>query len=303
MFQTMPLYSIHSEVFSTKPYRQFKKYVLRRLDLSSKESLRLFHSRSQGTVESYTKVIKKYVLYSKDENKQAFPATERSVRSFINSLDILEDKTTLNLLKPSFVFAQKCRDDPLISFNSSDLILEGIFREIGNNFPKKFNVSEVKEIDIRKFLLRALYGPRMREPYNPKLSEFRTGLRCLTSLFCLSRCADYMLLKKEDLIFEDSAVLIVWRKRKNNQRASRQTSLVPELEDHPLDLVSAFRHWISVVKLKDGQCINAKLGRNGAAIGTEGISRSTCYQDNKKICSSLRLSTISEKLCKSLGTR
>ena len=185
----MPLYSIHSEVFSTKPYRQFKKYVLRRMDLSSKESLRLFHSRSQGTVESYTKVIKKYVLYSKDENKPAFPATERSVRSFINSLDILEDKTTLNLLKPSFVFAQKCRDDPLISFNSSDLILEGIFREIGNNFPKKFNVSEVKEIDIRKFLLRALYGPRMREPYNPKLSEFRTGLRCLTSLFCLSRCA------------------------------------------------------------------------------------------------------------------
>lgn len=299
----MPLYSVHSDVFSSKPYRQFKKYILRRLDLSSRETVRLFHSRAQSTVESYTKVIKKYVRHSKEERKPAFPATERSVRSFIDSLDILEDRTTLNLLKPSFIFAQKCRDDPLISFNSSDLILEGIFRELGNNFPKKFDMKEVKEIDIRKFLLRALYGPRMRKPYNTKLSEFRTGLRCLTSLFCLSRCADYMLLKKEDLIFEESAVVIVWRKRKNNQRAARQTSLVPELEDHPLDLVSAFRHWISAVKLKDGQCVNTKLNRSGVAIGIDSISRSTCYQDNKKICSSLKLAAISEKLCKSLGTR
>ena len=165
------------------------------------------------------------MFFKEEERKSAFPATERSVRSFIDSLDILEDRTTLNLLKPSFVFAQKCRNDPLISFNSSDLILEGIFREIGNNFPKKFAISEVKELDVRKFLLRALYGPRMRKPYNPQLSEFRTGLRCLTSLFCLSRCADYMLLKKEDLIFEGSSVVIVWRKRKNNQRAVRQTSL------------------------------------------------------------------------------
>ena len=117
MFQ-MPLYSIHSDVFRSKPYRQFNKYVLRRLDLSSRESLRLFHSRAQCTVESYTKVIKKYVSYSKDKRESAFPATERSVRSFIDSLDIMEDRTTLNLLKPSFVFAQKCRDDPLISFNS-----------------------------------------------------------------------------------------------------------------------------------------------------------------------------------------
>ena len=299
----MPLYSVHSDVFSSKPYRQFKKYILRRLDLSSRETVRLFHSRAQSTVESYTKVIKKYVRHSKEERKPAFPATERSVRSFIDSLDILEDRTTLNLLKPSFIFAQKCRDDPLISFNSSDLILEGIFRELGNNFPKKLDMKEVKEIDIRKFLLRALYGPRMRKPYNTKLSEFRTGLRCLTSLFCLSRCADYMLLKKEDLIFEESAVVIVWRKRKNNQRAARQTSLVPELEDHPLDLVSAFRHWISAVKLKDGQCVNTKLNRSGVAIGIDSISRSTCYQDNKKICSSLKLAAISEKLCKSLGTR
>ena len=299
----MPLYSVHSDVFSSKPYRQFKKYILRRLDLSSRETVRLFHSRAQSTVESYTKVIKKYVRHSKEERKPAFPATERSVRSFIDSLDILEDRSTLNLLKPSFIFAQKCRNDPLISFNSSDLILEGIFRELGNNFPKKFDMKEVKEIDIRKFLLRALYGPRMRKPYNTKLSEFRTGLRCLTSLFCLSRCADYMLLKKEDLIFEESAVVIVWRKRKNNQRAARQTSLVPELEDHPLDLVSAFRHWISAVKLKDGQCVNTKLNRSGVAIGIDSISRSTCYQDNKKICSSLKLAAISEKLCKSLGTR
>ena len=81
-------------VFNSKLYRQFNKYVLRRMDLSSRESLRLFHSRSQSTVESYTKVIRKYVLYSKEERKSAFPATERSVRSFIDSLDILEDRTT-----------------------------------------------------------------------------------------------------------------------------------------------------------------------------------------------------------------
>ena len=299
----MPPYSVCSDVYKTKPYRQFVKYVLRHLDLPRKESLRMYHSRSQGTVISYTKVIKKYVRFSKKERKTVYPATERSVRNFIDSLDIEKDRTTLNLLKPSFVFAQKCRNDPLISFNSTDLILEGIFREIGNNFPRKLDANKVEELDVRKFLLRALYGPKMRKPYNTKLSELRTGLRCLTSLYCLSRCADYMLLKKEDLIFEESAVVIVWRRRKNNQRASRQTSLVPELEEHPLDLVSAFRHWLSVIKLKEGQSLNAKLNKSGRALGVESISRSTCYQDNKKICSSLKLSPISEKLCKSLGTR
>ena len=303
MFQIMPLYSVGNEVIRSRPFRQFKKYVLTGCELSTKESLRLFHSRAESTVTSYSKVLKKYVKYSHRGDSSAFPATEKSVRDFIDSLDILEDRTTLNMLKPSFVFAQKCRNDPLISFNSTDLILEGIFRELGNNFPKHFDVSDVKEIDVRKFLLRALYGPRMRKPYNTKLSELRTGIRCLTSLYCLSRCADFMLLKKEDFIFEDGAVLIVWRKRKNNQRASRQTSLVPELQDHPLDLVSALRYWFSIIRLEAGQIVNAKLTRSGKVAGSEGISRSSCYQDNKKICSLLRMSPISEKLCKSLGTR
>ena len=47
----MPLYSVHSDVISSKPVRQFKKYILRRLDLSSRETVRLFHSRAQSTVE------------------------------------------------------------------------------------------------------------------------------------------------------------------------------------------------------------------------------------------------------------
>ena len=299
----MSPYSVSREVLDSKSFQQFKRFVLRGLTLSPKESLRFYHSRAQGTVISYTRVMELYVLFSRDEGRSAYPATEASVRAFINSLDIEEDRTTLRLLKPSFVFAQRCRGDPLISFNSTDLMLEGILREIGNNFPKKFSSHEVSELDVRKFLLRALYGPRMRFPYNSRLSELRTGIRCLVSLYCLSRCADYMQLKKEDLVFEDSAVVIAWRKRKNNQRAERQTSLVPELVDHPLDPVRALRHWISVIDLKDDQYLNSKLSKKGKAIGLVGISRSTCYQDNLKICSSLKLSPISEKLCKSLGTR
>lgn len=52
---------------------------------------------------------------------------------------------------------------------------------------------------------------------------------------------------------------------------------------------SAFRHWITVIKLKDSQCLNARLSKAGKASGAESISRSTCYQDNRKICSSLKL--------------
>ena len=57
------------------------------------------------------------------------PWTWRSHTSKLSNqpspLDIVEDRTTLNLLKESFNLAQKCRDDN--SFKSSVLILEGIF--------------------------------------------------------------------------------------------------------------------------------------------------------------------------------
>ena len=292
---------IDNSVFKTKKFLQFDKYILRNLSMSGKEKLRLYHSRSEDTVKSYVKVIKKFVNYSAGE---PFPATETSVRQFVNSLSIEDDKTTLTLLKPSFVFAQKCRNDPLISFNTSDLILEGVFREMGNNFQKPIpQINEVREIDVRKFLLRALYGPSLREPYNDKLSEFRTGLRCLTSLFCLSRCADYQHLKKEDIYIDKDYVIIYWRKRKNNQRAERQMSMIPRLKDHPLDPRKAFKHWFSSTRLCNNQFLNAKLSKSGKAIGDKGISRSTCYADNKKICAFLRLVPISEKFCKSLGTR
>ena len=293
-------YIIDKNVYKSKKFLQFEKYILRGLQMPDKEKMRLFHSRAEDTIHSYTKVIKEYVKFSEDE---PFPATELSVRHFINSLSVEEDRTTLKLVKSSFVFAQKCRSDPMISFNTSDLILEGILREIGNNFKKPIRINQVRDIDVRKFLLRALYGASMREPYNEKLSEFRTGLRCLTSLFCLSRCADYQYLKKEDILIERDCVIISWRKRKNNQRAERQTSLLPCLMDHPLDPRKAFKHWFKVTKLKDDQFLNAKLSRTGKAVGDKGISRSTCYADNKKICSFLRLPSILEKFCKSLGTR
>ena len=55
--------------------------------------------------------------------------------------------------------------------------------------------------------------------------------------------------------------------------------------------------------MKKSQFVNAKIDKNGKAIGEAGISRSTCYGDNKKLCNELKLSKISEKMCKSLGTR
>ena len=56
------------------------------------------------------------------------------------------------------IFIKKVRNDPDISFNSMDLILEGLMREVGAIFRKKFNVDKVNELNIRKFLLRGLYG-------------------------------------------------------------------------------------------------------------------------------------------------
>ena len=93
-------YMIDNSVFKTKKFLQFDKYILRNLSMSGKEKLRLYHSRSEDTVKSYVKVIKKFVNYSAGE---PFPVTETSVRQFVNSLSIEDDKTTLTLLKPSFV--------------------------------------------------------------------------------------------------------------------------------------------------------------------------------------------------------
>ena len=207
------------------------------------------------------------------------------------------------VIKPALVYCKNVRGDPDISFNTMDLVLEGLLREVGNNFKKKPNFHIRSELDVRKFLLRCLYGPKMHQPFNENMLEFRTGVRNLTCLFTLGRCADYMLLRKEDFILEDDSVIICWNKRKNNQRGERQLSIVPKLEDHPLDLYKAIDHYFKATQMKDNQFVNSRLSSRGKAIGEKGISRSYCYSDNNKICAELKLCKISEKVCKSMGTR
>ena len=208
-----------------------------------------------------------------------------------------------SLIKPSLTYAKNVHSDPDISFNTADLVLEGLLREVGNNFKKKQNLETSTELDVHKFLLQCLYGPRMCSPYNENKLELRTGIQNLTCLFTLDRCADYMLLHREDITFEDDIVVISWNKRKNTQRCERQLSLVPKLNDHPLDLFEAMKHYYEVKNMKDYQFLNRRISCRGKAVGKKGISRSYCYQDNNKICTELKLSKISEKLCKSLGTR
>lgn len=296
-------YLLHKKVFRTDSYLLFDKYILRDLEFSSKEKMRLFHSRSPDTVKVYSKIMKRYVKFSRKKRSEPYPLTELSVRKFIDSLDIEKDRGQISNIKPAFNYAQKVRGDPPISFTTTDFIIEGLLREIGANFPKKYKAHQVKEIDVRKFLLFCLYGKTYCKPYNTKLNEFRTGLRCLVSLFCLSRGGDFMKLKKKDIEIEKSQVIIVWRERKNNQKGKAQISLLPRIKDHPLCPVKAMKHWFKVTKLEDDQFVNCKLSAGGKAVGVDGISRSTCYKDMRLVCNQLKLPMITEKICKSLGTR
>ena len=201
------------------------------------------------------------------------------------------------------IFVKKVRNNPDISFNSTDLILEGLLREIGATFRKKPKTDKVNELNIRKFLLRGLYGESFKTPYNENMVEFRTSLRCLVSLYCLSRCSDYMEIKRCDIEFEDGNVISAWRKRKNNQRSKVQISLVPRLPNHPLCLYNALSYYSNRTELKDDQFVNCKLSRTGKAYGTQGIARNTCYDNIRKLCSTIDIDPITEKMFKLLGTR
>ena len=158
-------------------------------------------------------------------------------------------------------------------------------------------------MNIRKFLLRGLYGESFKTPYNENMVAFRTSLRCLVSLYCLSRCSDYMEIKRCDIECEDGNVIIAWRKRKNNQRSKVQISLVPRLPNHPLCLYNALSYYSNRTELKDDQFVNCKLSRTGKAYGTQGIARNTCYDNIRKLCSTIDIDPITEKMFKSLGTR
>ena len=296
-------YLLHKKVFDTNSYVLFEKYILRDVEFSRKEKMRLFHSRSPDTVKVYSKVMKRYVKFARRSDFEPYPVTEVSIRKFIDSLDIEKDRGQVPNIKSAFTFAQKIRGDPAISFTSTDFIIEGLLREIGANFPKKFKANEVKELDVRKFLLYCLYGKSFCKPYNTKLSEFRTGVRCLVSLFCLSRGGDYMKLKKEDITIEKDHAVIVWRERKNNQKGKAQISILPRIKNHPLCPVKSMKYWLNITKMTDKQFVNCKLSSGGKAVGKLGISRSTCYKDMRLVSDQLKLPMITEKICKSLGTR
>ena len=132
-----------------------------------------WHSRAEATVKQYTGVIKDYVNYTrKKERTDPFPVTEISLRRYIDSLDLKKDRSKFPLIKPAMVFVRRIRYDPEISFNSTDLILEGLIREVGAKFRKKYKTDGVNELNIRKLILRGLYGESFREPYNENLFEF-----------------------------------------------------------------------------------------------------------------------------------
>ena len=288
----------------SKTFKRFKRYVLRGKKYSKEDQLRYFFSKAEGTIKVYTRIIRGYVKYMRHkERADAFPITETSLRRYISTLSSKKDRTKFASLKAAIIFAKKCRNEPEISFSSTDLILEGLLREAGALFRPPIKTDNVTEVNVRKFLLRCLYGKTFKWPYNNILSEFRTGLRCLTSLHCLSRCEDYRELRRSDIKFENGNVLIFWRKRKNNQRSKFQQSLVPQLPNHPLCLYDAFRNFFEKTQLTDDQFVNCKLSKFGRPIDNERITRQSCYQDIYKICKELKIDPITEKMCKSLGTR
>ena len=284
-------------------FRRFKKYFLRGKGYSKEDKIRYFFSKAEGTIVIYTKVIKSYVKYMhRKEDSDAYPITETSLRRYISNLDIEKDRGIFPNLKSAVMFAKRLRNEKEISFSSTDLVLEGVLREIGARFRPEIKPDRLNELNVRKFMLRSLYGKSSKAPYNQNMIEFRTGLRCLTSLFCLSRCEDYRELKRSDVRFEGNNVVIIWRKKKNNQKSKPQQSLVPKLPDHPLCLFSAFEHYFEKTQMANEQFVNCKLSKNGKP-GKGGITRSTCYVNIQSICKDLKLDPITEKMCKALGTR
>ena len=302
-FQNMPAYDRKSAK-RTRAFARFKKYFLRGKNFSVEKMMRLFFSKAQGTIVQYTRVIKNYVKYMlRRENSEPFPITESSLRRYIGNLNLEEDRGKFPLVKPAVMFVKKLRDEPTMSFNSTELILEGLLREAGALFRPKIKPTNLNELNIRKFLLRCLYGRSFKAPYNNNLAEFRTGIRCLTSLFCLSRCADFRELKRSDIEFDRNNLIIHWRKRKNNQRSKMQQSLVPQLPDNPLCLFSAFENFFEKTQLADDQFVNCKMNAHGVPYGDSGIAGSTCYANIKVICEELEIDQITEKMCKAVGTR
>ena len=62
----MNVYSVNSNVFQTKSFKRFDRYL------------------TENTVKSYTNVIRKYVKFAKSESLDPFPVNEIKVRRFID---------------------------------------------------------------------------------------------------------------------------------------------------------------------------------------------------------------------------
>ena len=237
------------------------------------------------------------------EHADAYPITDTSLARYIDSLSTKKHRAKFPMMKPAIIFAKECQNEKRITFRTSKLTLEGALREAGAQFRPPIKKNNINELNIRKFILRCLYGKSFKQPYNENLAELRTGLRCLTSLHALSRCEDYRELRKGDIKLENGDVIIFWRKRKNNQRSKVQQSSIPSLPDHLLCLYNAFHHFLEKTQLTENQFVNCKMKQNGKPNGNERISRSTCYQDINKICNELKINRFTEKMCKALGTR
>ena len=106
------------------------------------------------------------------ERSNPFPITDTSLRRYIDTLDVEEDRGKFSLIKPAVMFVKKLRDEPKTSFNTTDLILEGLLREAGAKCRPKVKPSHINELNVRKFLLRCLYGKTFKAPYNKNLTEF-----------------------------------------------------------------------------------------------------------------------------------
>ena len=78
----------------SRTFLQFDKYMLRRKGYRKERKIRYYHSRAEGTIKAYTCIIKSYVKYMyKKEDASPFPVTESSLRRYIDSLDLYEDRS------------------------------------------------------------------------------------------------------------------------------------------------------------------------------------------------------------------
>ena len=140
----------------SKAFKSFKKYILRGKRFSKWQKLRLFFSKAEGTIKAYTKIIRGYVKYMhRKEHAEAYPITDTR---YIDSLSTKRNRTKFPMMKPAIILAKECRNEKKITFSTFNLTLEGALREAGTRFRPPIKTNDINELNIRKFILRCLYG-------------------------------------------------------------------------------------------------------------------------------------------------